>query len=73
MVDGETGFLVPPASPAAYADRISSLLLDEDARQRMGARAFTRARALFSFERQLDRHIALYQRVQLVGTQGSPA
>jgi glycosyltransferase involved in cell wall biosynthesis len=72
VVDGETGFLVPAADAAAYAARIESLLSDDGARRRMGACAFSRARALFSLESQLDRHIALYERIQLSGTQGSP-
>ncbi|HZI23229.1 MAG TPA: glycosyltransferase family 4 protein [Gemmatimonadales bacterium] len=34
--DGETGFLVPPEEPAAFADAICRLLADPSAAQRMG-------------------------------------
>ena len=70
VVDGETGFLVPPANAAGYADRIVRLLSDNGARRRMGTRALSRARALFSHQSQLDSHIALYERVQLAAAKG---
>ena len=69
VVDGETGFLVPRTNAAAYADRIGRLLSDEGARRRMGARALNRARTFFSFETQLESHIALYGRVQSDGAE----
>ena len=72
VVDGETGFLVPPANAAGYADRIVRLLSDNGARRRMGTRALSRARALFSHQSQLDSHIALYERVQLAAAKGFP-
>lgn len=37
IVDGETGFLVPPRDPAALAERVMRLLADERLRKRMGA------------------------------------
>jgi glycosyltransferase involved in cell wall biosynthesis len=72
VVEGETGFLVPPADAAAYADRIDRLLSDEGARRRMGARALERARAVFSLESQLDSHMALYEHSRLAGAEGLP-
>jgi glycosyltransferase involved in cell wall biosynthesis len=37
--DGKTGFLVPPAAPAALAEKILLLASDEALRDRMGAAA----------------------------------
>ena len=37
--DGETGYLVPAESPDALADRIRTLLADEELRRRLGAQA----------------------------------
>jgi glycosyltransferase involved in cell wall biosynthesis len=47
MVDGETGYLVPPEDPAALADRVVALLRDPAQRTRMGAAG--RARILAHF------------------------
>lgn len=47
IVDGETGFLVPPRDPAALAARVNQLLGDRDLRARMGAKG--RARVLEDF------------------------
>ena len=44
VVDGETGFLVPPEDPQALADRVLTLLRDPALRARMGAAG--RARVL---------------------------
>lgn len=44
VVDGETGFLVPPEDPDALADRVLTLLRDPALRARMGAAG--RARVL---------------------------
>src|SRR5678815_3546674 len=48
MVDGETGFLVPPRDHAAMADRIVFLLKNADFRAQMGAAALARARERFT-------------------------
>ncbi|MFM7102821.1 MAG: glycosyltransferase [Verrucomicrobiota bacterium] len=37
VVEGETGFLVPPSDPVALADRLELLLGDEALRRRLGA------------------------------------
>ena len=59
VIDGETGYLVPPADQAALADRLSAVLADEPTRRRMGeaAREFVRER--FSFAAQADAYLAL--------------
>lgn len=48
VVDGETGFLVPPASPAALADAIEKLMQNPELRQQMSAAAVERIRSKFS-------------------------
>jgi D-inositol-3-phosphate glycosyltransferase len=42
--DGETGYLVPAEEPAELADRIRTLLADDDLRLRLGAQAADQAR-----------------------------
>lgn len=48
VVDGETGFLVPPGDPVALASRVIQLLRDPDLRRRMGAAGRARVEAQFS-------------------------
>jgi len=47
VVDGETGLLVPPQSPARLADAIDALLRDPARRAAMGAGGQRRAKARF--------------------------
>jgi glycosyltransferase involved in cell wall biosynthesis len=63
--NGVTGFLVPPADPAALADRLTAVLRDEPARAAMGeaSRSFVRER--FSFAAQADAYVRLTE--QLTG------
>ena len=62
IVDGETGYLVPPDDPAALARPVLELLRDAVLRQRMGAAGRARVEAMFSgttngaqFSRSLER------------------
>ena len=52
VVDGETGFLVPPRDHEAMADAIVRLLKDEGLRQQMGEAG--RARAQQAVQRRAD-------------------
>jgi glycosyltransferase involved in cell wall biosynthesis len=63
MVDGETGFLVPPRDHAAMAARIVELLKDPALRARMGAAALARARERFTVERMVHETLAAYERL----------
>jgi len=63
VVEGETGYLVPPADPGAMAERLSRLLDDAGLRRRMGAAARARVAAEFTVERFVARHEALYERL----------
>lgn len=49
--DGRTGWLVPPADPAALAERLRALLIDRELRIAMGAAGYARARNCFSMDR----------------------
>jgi glycosyltransferase involved in cell wall biosynthesis len=66
VVDGETGFLVPPKEPEAMADCIVRLLKDPALRERMGMAGLARARARFTVDRMVEETNAVYERV--VGT-----
>lgn len=57
---GETGLLVPPASPAALADAIEKYALDADLRLRHGKLARERAVTEFSIAAMLARYRELY-------------
>lgn len=59
VVEGETGFLVPPERPDLIAERVSTLLCDEGLRRRMGAAG--RARVEEKFE--LSRYAAGFSQV----------
>ncbi|MBI5667761.1 MAG: glycosyltransferase family 4 protein [Chloroflexi bacterium] len=48
MVDGETGYLVPPGDPGTMARRVIDLLRDPALRWRMGAAGRARVERLFS-------------------------
>ncbi len=62
VIDGETGFVVPP-SDASLAAAVTRLLLDADLARRMGDRARVHAHAEFGVERLVDDHAALYERL----------
>jgi len=59
VVDGMTGYLVPPGDPAALAERVSELLRDSTARARMSAAGRERMRAEFTFEAQATAYLGL--------------
>ncbi len=68
MVDGETGWLVPPADPAALAAAIEALLADPKEAAARGDRARRRVEKLFSAQKQARDHLALFE--QAMGTNG---
>jgi glycosyltransferase involved in cell wall biosynthesis len=62
VVDGETGFLAPPAnSTALRSAMICTMRLDADSRSSMGRQARRRIVAQFSLEAVLDRWEAVYR------------
>jgi glycosyltransferase involved in cell wall biosynthesis len=63
VVDGETGFLVPPHDPAAIAAGAARLLRDDALRERMSQRALARVRRRFQWRDVAAEIDALYDDV----------
>ena len=61
VVDGQTGLLVEPESPAALAEALESLAASRDRRLELGRLDRERARQEFSTERMAGRTVALYR------------
>jgi glycosyltransferase involved in cell wall biosynthesis len=61
LVDGATGFLVPPRDPRAMADRLVELLESDSLRVEMGRAALQRARDCFTVEKMVDETAAVYR------------
>ncbi len=55
VVDGETGYLVPPEEPGELAKTIVALLQDENKMRSMGARGYARLLERFTWERVLSK------------------
>lgn len=51
VVDGETGFLVPPKSPKILAEKLNSFLADQELASSMGQESLKRVADLFSWEK----------------------
>lgn len=63
LVEGETGFLVPLKDTEALAARIIGLIKNPGQARKMGEAARTRAVEMFSLERVVLEHEALYQKL----------
>ena len=63
LVDGVTGWLVPPRDVSALASRMRQLLNDQEGRLRMGHMARHRARDQFSLQRMAKKVEAVYDSV----------
>ena len=61
--EGRTGYLVPPADPAAMAQRLATLLEDPQLRSRMGVEARLRFEASFTLQRMVAAYESLYGQV----------
>lgn len=64
VVDGETGFIVPPGDTDTFAARTAAVLANPDLARRLGARGRERVRGLFSLEEQARRTVELYERAR---------
>lgn len=63
VVEGETGFLVPPRQPAAFADRVIRLLRDRELRARMGEAGRRRVEEKFLIRQAARRYLEVYEDV----------
>lgn len=63
VIDGDTGFLVPPRSPREFAAKVVAVLTQPELRARFGHAAQTRIQRHFALQYVSDRYAALYQRV----------
>ena len=61
VLEGETGFVVPPRDAHALADRIVRLLDDKDLRSRLGVNGRSLVERSYSIEKMLDRMEAVYR------------
>jgi glycosyltransferase involved in cell wall biosynthesis len=61
IVDGETGFLVPPEQPGAIAAQVVTLLGDPALRRRMGEAGRARVQARFTVERYAARMTEIFE------------
>jgi len=61
IVDGETGFLVPPEQPEAIAQRVVELLRDPELGRRMGAAGQARVQAHFTVQRYAARMTEVFE------------
>jgi glycosyltransferase involved in cell wall biosynthesis len=62
--DGETGLIVPPASPISLAEAMRRLWDDPELRGELGANGFADARNRFRLDIQIERTLELYRRVR---------
>lgn len=61
VIDGVTGFLVPPGDTAAFADKLVTLLRDAALRSRMGEAGRRRVEANFRLEAAAGKYLVLYR------------
>jgi glycosyltransferase involved in cell wall biosynthesis len=63
VVNGETGYVIPPGSVTEIASKLIDVLQNTDRARIMGERAQVRVAQMFSYEQQARQTVALYERV----------
>jgi len=61
ILEGATGFLVPPADTEALAERLGRLVSNADTRRQFGEASYRRAQESFSLPRWQREHLELYR------------
>lgn len=61
VLDGQTGFVVPPQDDEALAEAIEKLVSDQELRERFGAAGEERVRTMFSMENYLSGFMDVYE------------
>ncbi|MDZ7698237.1 MAG: glycosyltransferase [Deltaproteobacteria bacterium] len=64
VIDGVTGWLVPPKNPTAMADRIVDLLSDKERAVRWGKRGQDRVKEIFTVEKMVENYEDLYRTIE---------
>lgn len=64
VVDGETGYLVPPSDMGCFVDRVATVLEDAELRQRMGRAGRNRVQSVFSINQSAKQYLKLYRTVR---------
>ena len=60
VVDGVTGWLVPPQNPKVMAEKIVDLLKDPHKARSWGEKGKERVKRFFTVEQMVEKHLALY-------------
>ncbi|MES2354879.1 MAG: glycosyltransferase family 1 protein [Pseudomonadota bacterium] len=63
VVDGETGYLIPPNDPDAIAERLAHLYRNKDVAQRLGQAGLKRANHLFTWRNVTKKIADVYENV----------
>lgn len=63
VVQGETGFLVPPEDPDALADALTTLVRDPSLRERMGSAGRTLVEDRYTWTRVAEQYLGIMERV----------
>jgi glycosyltransferase involved in cell wall biosynthesis len=63
VLDGRTGFVVPPGSPEALARRMGEMLSDADLRARFGEAARARVLTEFNVDNMVRQTVSIYKNV----------
>jgi glycosyltransferase involved in cell wall biosynthesis len=72
VIDGETGFLVPPGRAADLADRLLRLVENPALARRMGGAARRRMEVHFSFEAQARAYVELFDELRVKDRRKAP-
>jgi len=67
VIDGKTGFLVPPKNPWALAKALGALMADGALRRQMGAAGRHRFEAEFTFDAMYEKTMSVWQKAGWVG------
>lgn len=73
VVDGETGYLVPPRDVESLADRLLKLCLDPEKRRLMGQKGRERYLANFTREIMCEKTLEVYRKVKGAGNRAKDA
>lgn len=60
VVDGETGYLVPPSCPVSMAEAIRKALTDKQVRIQLGENGLARVRSCFTAQKMCKKTLAVY-------------